>query len=68
MSANESRAAVARLASKRESLGAEDFGAYAFLVLGILAYEAPEVVQFVLDSADERMTTPPGTPIGGDDS
>lgn len=56
MSAAESRAAVDRVASKRQELGAEDFGAYAFLVLGMLAYHAPEVVAFVMDRADERLT------------
>lgn len=56
MSAADSRAAVDRLAAKRTDLGAEDFGAYAFLVLGLLAGHAPEVVQFVLDRADERTT------------
>lgn len=56
MSAVESEAAVARLAAKRAELGAEDFGAYAFLVLGLLAHQAPEVVTFVLDRADGMLT------------
>lgn len=55
MSAAESRAAVDRVAGKRQNLGAEDFAAYAFLVLGMLAYHAPEVVTFVMDRADEQM-------------
>lgn len=53
MSAAMSAAAVERVAGKREALGAEDFGAYAFLVLGILAYQAPDVVQFVMDQAEQ---------------
>lgn len=52
MSAAQSEAAVERLAAIRHSLGAEDFGAYAFLALGLLAHQAPEVVKFVLDRAD----------------
>jgi hypothetical protein len=47
MSAAESKAAVDRVAAKRKELGA-----YAFLALGGLAHQAPEVVQFVLDQAD----------------
>lgn len=50
--AAESRAAVDRVVSIRKELGAEDFGAYAFLVLGMLAHHAPEVVEFMLDRAD----------------
>ena len=52
MSAAESRAAVERVASIRKELGAEDFGVYAFLALGMLAHQAPEVVEFMLDRAD----------------
>lgn len=52
MSAVESRAAVERVAAIRAQLGAEDFGAYAFLVLGLLAHQAPEVVGFMLNRAD----------------
>lgn len=59
MSAAKSEAAVARVAGLRKELGAEDFGAYAFLVLGLLAHQAPEVVEFILDRADE-LTLPPG--------
>lgn len=56
MSAADSKAVVDRLAAKRQGLGAEDFGAYAFLVLGMLAYQAPDVAEFLLDRADERLT------------
>lgn len=56
MSAADTRFAIDRVAAKRRELGAEDFGAYAFLVLGILAGQAPEVVEFVMDRADERTT------------
>lgn len=52
MSAAASAAAVERLAAIRHDLGAEDFGAYAFLALGLLAHQAPEVVDFILDRAD----------------
>lgn len=54
MSAPESEAALARLAAKREELGAEDFAAYAFLVLGLLGWQEPAVLTFLLDRADER--------------
>lgn len=57
MSAHESEAAVDRVAAKRTELGAEDFGAYAFLVLAMLAYSSPETVNFLLDRADERTTS-----------
>ena len=55
MSAALSRQAVDRVAAKRQELGAEDFAAYAFLVLGMLAYHAPETVEFVMDRADEQL-------------
>lgn len=55
MSATASQAAVEKVAAKRQELGAEDFGAYAFLVLGLLAYHAPEVVEFVMDRADSQL-------------
>lgn len=53
MSAVDSATAVARVGEKRAELGAEDFAAYAFLALGLLAHQAPEVVQFILDRADD---------------
>lgn len=56
MSAATSSAAVDRVASIRKELGAEDFGAYAFLALGMLAHQAPEVVEFILDRADALTT------------
>lgn len=59
MGAAASEAAVDRVAAKRRELGAEDFGAYAFLVLGLLAHQAPEVVEFLLDRADSQL-------VGGD--
>lgn len=52
MSAVESRAVIERFAETRRELGAEDFAAYAFLALGILADQAPEVLSFVLDRTD----------------
>ena len=55
MSAAQSRAVVERMAAKREELGAEDFGAYAFLAFGLFAWQAPEVVEFIFDRADERL-------------
>lgn len=55
MSASESEVAIKRLAGKRRDLGAEDFGAYAFLVLGILGWQQPDVLAFLLDRADERI-------------
>lgn len=59
MSAAQSRAAVSRVAAKRQEFGAEDFGAYAFLVLGMLAHQAPEVVEFILDRADAALNSRP---------
>lgn len=56
MSAAESRAVIDRLAAKRQALGAEDFAAYGFLVLGLLDHQAPDVLAFILDRADERTT------------
>lgn len=58
MSAAESRAAIDRLAEKRKEHGAEDFGAYAFLMLGILGWHQPDVLTFLLDRADERLNQP----------
>jgi hypothetical protein len=55
VSAAYSAAAVDRVAEKRRQMGAEDFGAYAFLVLGLLAHHEPDVVEFILDRADEQM-------------
>jgi hypothetical protein len=60
MSASESKMAVDRVAAKRTELGAEDFGAYAFLALGMLAHQAPEVVEFIMDRADALL--PPEVP------
>lgn len=54
-SAAESAAAVDRVAAKREELGAVEFGAYAFMVLGLLAHQAPEVVEFLLTQADRQI-------------
>ena len=55
MSATESEAAIERLASIRKDKGVEDFAKYAFLVLGILGWQQPEVLTFLLDRADERV-------------
>lgn len=54
MSAAQSEAAVDRVAAKREDLGAEAFGAFAFMVLGLLAHQAPEVVEFLFDLAERE--------------
>lgn len=56
MSAVDTARAIERLADKREELGVEDFSAYTFLAFGILAGQAPEVVEFILDRADEAVT------------
>lgn len=56
MSAHDSERAVDRIAAKRKELGAEDFAAYAFLALGLLGYQAPDVLHFILDRTDERVT------------
>lgn len=57
MSAYDSEAAVNRLAEKRKELGAEDFGAYAFLALGMLGVHSPDVLNFILDRADGWVET-----------
>lgn len=54
MSAAQSEAAVDRVAAKREELGAEGFGSFAFMVLALLAYQAPEVVDFLFDQAERE--------------
>lgn len=55
MSAAESEAAISRLAETRQAMGPQDFAAYAFLVLGILGWQEPAVLNFILDRADERI-------------
>jgi hypothetical protein len=55
VSAAESIAAVDRLAAKYDEQGAQGFAGYAFLALGLLAHQAPEVVMFIMDRADERL-------------
>jgi hypothetical protein len=55
MSGAASEAAISRIATKRRDLGAEDFGAYAFLVLSMLGWQEPAVLDFILDRADERI-------------
>lgn len=54
MSAAESMSVVDRLAAKRADLGVEEFAKYAFLAFALLAFQAPEVADFILDRADER--------------
>jgi len=51
MSEQEGQSASARVESKRQELG-EDFSIYALLVLGQLADEMPERIEFVMDQAD----------------
>jgi hypothetical protein len=58
MSAAHSEAVLDRVAQRRRE-GAEEFAAYAFLVFGILGFQAPEVLEFVMDRAD--MMLPPPT-------
>lgn len=52
--ATDAKAAIDRLAEKRRELGWEDFAAYAFLALGTLGANAPDVLTFILDQADAR--------------
>lgn len=51
--------AIERLAAIRKDKGAENFGAYAFLALGILGWQQPDVLTFLLDRADERIKETP---------
>lgn len=62
MSAAQSEAAVERVAGKRRELGEGDFSAYAFLALGLLGWNAPGVLQFILDRADAAVGQPETTP------
>ncbi len=55
VSGAQSEAAVERVVVKRQELGVDGFGAYAFLVLGMLAHQAPKVVEFILDQADRML-------------
>lgn len=55
MSAADSEAVIDRLAAAHKDMGAEDFAAYAFLTLGLLAWHAPDVVAFILDRADAQI-------------
>ena len=57
MSGAESEAVIDRIAAARKDMGAEDFAAYAFLALGLLAWHAPDVVTFILDRADAQIGT-----------
>lgn len=59
MSAAESEAVIDRLATARKDMGAQDFAAYAFLTLGLLAWHAPDVVTFILDRADAQIGAKP---------
>ncbi len=52
MSSVDTERAIERVIGKRTELGVEDFSAYAVLVLGLLAGQAPEVVEFIFDRAD----------------
>lgn len=56
MSAADSEAAVERLATIRKDMGGDNFAAFAFVVLGMLGWQAPEVLTFLLDRAEERLT------------
>lgn len=56
MSAAESEAVIDRLVRVHNDIGPEDFAGYALIAFGILAYQAPEVVTFILDRTDERVT------------
>lgn len=55
MSAADTRAVIERFANTRRELGAEDFAAYAFLAMGLLADQAPEVLSFILDRTDSLL-------------
>lgn len=55
MSAAQTEAVMTRLAGRLEPMTHEQGRAYLFLAFGILAHQAPEVVDFVLDRADDRV-------------
>lgn len=48
-------AAIDRLAAIRKEQGEGDFSAYAFLALALLGYEAPDVLEFILDRTDDAL-------------
>ena len=47
--------ALERLGTKAASLPVEDRAAYFFLCMAVLASNAPDVMHFILDRADERL-------------
>ena len=59
MSGQHSKDVIDRMAAMRREMGAENFATYAFLALGILAWSAPEVVEFAFDRANERIDEGP---------
>lgn len=61
MSSADSQAALDRIAARLADRDATEGRAYLFLAFAILAYQSPEVVEFILDRADER-TKPNGVP------
>ena len=55
MSAAHTEAVLQRLADRLEPMTHEQGRGYLFLAVGILAHQAPEVVEFILDRADEQV-------------
>lgn len=55
MSAADTHRTIDRVVAKRRELGSEDFAAYTVLMLSVLAGQAPEVVGFLMDRADEYL-------------
>lgn len=55
MSAAATQAVMDRLAGRLEPMTHEQGRAYLFLAFAILANQAPEVVAFILDRADEQV-------------
>lgn len=49
------RAALDRLGKKLSEMEGKDHAGYMFLVLGILGSYAPDVLQFLMDRADEKL-------------
>lgn len=55
MSAVESQGAVDRVASTRRALGTENFASFAVVALGLLGWQSPDVLHFLLDQTERQL-------------
>lgn len=61
MSVHDSERAIDRLAGLRNSMNSDDAAGYFLLALSILAWNAPEVANFILDRTAEQVAPPAAT-------